>query len=197
MLVLLIVGFSYISQRFLNFCVWHFLGIPFACSRYFLCMFSTFAWYCCEFSKHSYVCLTFSKDSVFSKASSSCLAGTGWLCCLLLHFHVFLSVPLSFLWHFLAFSCNFLCMFLTCAWNCCEFSYHFQICPIIFSGFQIFQGFSSCILYFLNMFLPFVGILLAFSMHVLGICLQVQQAGTQHTSKQVHNHNIEEQETPT
>ena len=73
----------------------------------------------------------------YFKASSSCFAGTGCLCCLLLHFHVILSVSLAFSRHLLG-------IFLACltyAQYCCEVSQHSYICPVMFEGFHIFQSF--------------------------------------------------------
>ena len=59
----------------------------------------------------------------YFKASSSCFAGTGCLCCLLLHFHVILSVSLAFSRHLLG-------IFSACSWHMLSIVVRFLSIPI-------------------------------------------------------------------
>ena len=85
-----------------------------------------------------------------------------------------LGISLACFWHFLG-------IFLAFASYGCEFSDHSYICPIIFEGFHIFQGFlfvfcrDPMLVLVITAFpynsLRFLHISLAFSCHSLGIFL--------------------------
>ena len=93
----------------------------------------------------------------------------------------FLCMFLAFSWQSLAFPWHFFGIFLAFASYGCEFSEHSYVCPIIFKGFHIFQGFFFVfcrdpmlvlvIIAFPYKFLRFLDISLAFSWYSLGIVL--------------------------
>ena len=156
---------------------WHFLGISCACSWHLLSIVVSFL------SIPIYV-TSFSKDSIYSKPSSSSCAGTGCLCCLLLHSRVFLIVSWHFLRIFFAFLWRFLGIFEAWPWHLLGIVVSFLSVPICVPSFSQdsidYKASSSCfagtgclccllLLHFLSITSAFFGIFYACSWHELSI----------------------------
>ena len=121
----------------------------------FLSVFLTFSWHFLDiswaFSWHSWYCCEFSQGSIHSKAFSSCFAGTGCLCCWLLHFHYFFTFPWHFLGISLAFSGHILGICLVLLWVFSGFlyeSHHFLRIPYISRPLpRVLDGLDACAVY--------------------------------------------------
>ena len=133
------------------------------------------------FSPFLYMSHHFRRIQYF-QASSSCFAGTGCLCCLLLHFHVILSVSLAFSRHLLG-------IFSACSWHmlsivvrflsisiyvpsCSKDSIYFKVSFSCFAGtgclccLLLYLGPDACVVYHCISIC-----FLAFSWHSPGISL--------------------------
>ena len=162
------------------------LSVSLAFSRHLLGIFSACSWHMLSivvrFLSIPIYVPSCSKDSIYFKVSFSCFAGTGCLCCLLLYlgpdacvvYHCISICFLAFSWHSPGISLTFPERFLGILGIVVSFL-RVPYIPKLF--LRVLQGPDACAvdccisMDFFTFPWHFLGISLAFSVHILGICL--------------------------